>query len=184
MPTNADTFNSRVTSEALEKKFRDTFPAQGGAELIQDLYAQGVIVPTIDFSDAALGSVLPQDLQQAWDFATGQVSINGATTAIVANSGFWKVDATVVADFIGAGASSARLEITNGITTKKIWDVDFYIGTGAFFGPVRWEGIVFLRSGDTLQGVSGTAIEFLSVSYRQIADVSGNLVNPLGFVST
>jgi hypothetical protein len=89
-----------------------------------------------------------------------------------------------VADFIGAGASSARLEITNGITTKKIWDVDFYIGTGAFFGPVRWEGIVFLRSGDTLQGVSGTAIEFLSVSYRQIADVSGNLVNPLGFVST
>ena len=89
-----------------------------------------------------------------------------------------------MSDAIGAGASSARLEITDGLTTKKIWDVDYYIGTGAFFGFVRWEGIVFLRSGDTLQGVSGTAIEFLSVSYRQIADVSGNLVNPLGFTSS
>ena len=39
MPTNENTYNSRVTSEALEKKYRDVFPSQGGAELVDDLYA-------------------------------------------------------------------------------------------------------------------------------------------------
>ena len=82
MPTNQSTYNSRLTSEALEQKFRDTFPSQAGAELVNDLYAQGVIVPVVDFSDVASGQVLPVQLQQAWDFATTRTVVNNSTQTI------------------------------------------------------------------------------------------------------
>ena len=75
MPTNQNAYNSRVTDESLEKKFRDTFKSQGGAELVDDLYASGVIVPVVDFTAAAQGSELRSDLQSAWDFATSSTSI-------------------------------------------------------------------------------------------------------------
>src|SRR6056300_672069 len=104
MPTNANTFNSRVTSEALEAKYRQVFPAQGGAELVQDLFASGVIQPVVDFSTVAEGSVLPAELQQAWDFATGKSTITAATpTTIINNTGFWLVDFT----YTGAGVSTS-----------------------------------------------------------------------------
>ena len=79
------TYNARVTTEALEKKFRDTFPSQVGAELVDDLYASGVIVPTVDFTAAAQGSELRSDLQTAWDFATGYSAVNNANVDIVTN---------------------------------------------------------------------------------------------------
>ena len=75
MPTNANTFNSRVTSEALEAKYRQVFPSQGGAELPQDLFASGVIQPVVDFSSVAEGSVLAPNLQTAWDFSTGNSTV-------------------------------------------------------------------------------------------------------------
>ena len=93
MPTQQTTYNSRVTSESLEKKFRDTFTAQGGAELVDDLYASGVVVPIVDFTAAAEGSALRSDLQTAWDFATNIVQITSTSdTTIVTTPGFWKVD--------------------------------------------------------------------------------------------
>ena len=92
MPTNANIFNSRVTSEALEAKFRQVFPSQGGAELPQDLFASGVIQPVVDFSSVAEGSILPQNLQTAWDFATGSTVISNTTPqTIINNTGFWQV---------------------------------------------------------------------------------------------
>ena len=95
MPTQSTTYNSRVTDEALEKRFRDTFKAQGGAELVDDLYAQGVIVPVVDFTAAATGQQLAQNLQTAWDFSTGNGSADNATTAFISNSGFWLINWTI-----------------------------------------------------------------------------------------
>ena len=86
MPTNQNAYNSRVTSEALEKKFRDSFTSQGGAELVDDLYASGVIVPVVDFTAAAEGSALRSDLQVAWDFSTGHNRINTTTTTTIINT--------------------------------------------------------------------------------------------------
>lgn len=176
MPTNANTFNSRVTSEALEKKFRDVFPAQGGAELVQDLYASGVVQPVIDFSSVAEGSVLAPNLQTAWDFSTGNAAIQNTTTSIITNTGFWLVNFT--ADFNAAG--DVQFGITDGLASKVIW--------AASSGPTRQndqgidEFVVFLRSADSLYAFSGAAGVTLRASWRQIADVNGNLVNPLGFV--
>ena len=184
MPTNANTFNSRVTSESLEKKFRDTFPSQGGAELVQDLFASGVIVPTVDFTAAAEGSALRSDLQSAWDFSTGYQQVNSsvASFTLITNSGFWKVQTNANWRDQGLG-ETGNLFIDDGASTKIIWE--FTIASNLTTdqeGVSSSEMVVFLRAGDSLKASCvGTTLQ--DVVWRQIADVNGNLVNPLGFVS-
>ena len=179
------TYNARVTTEALEKKFRDTFPSQAGAELVDDLYASGVIVPVVDFTAAAEGSALRSDLQTAMDFATQALFRNTAGTSNLTTSpGFWRLFGTASIDHYAGAAESVEILISDGVSTKHLF---FMVGTvvaGADEGVSNsFDFNVFVRSGDTLQlrVINGGAI---SVTYRQIADVYGNLVNPLGFTSS
>lgn len=189
MPTQSTTYNSRVTDEALEKRFRDTFRSQGGAELVDDLYASGVIVPVVDFTQAATGDVLAENLQTAWDFSTGSVGINTNTpTAIISNAGFWLVDFTLSVKTAITGAINvpAVLDLYDGASAKPVWA--FSSATNATAtetnGFIEAKFVVFLRSGDSLRGRTQGANSYLDVWYRQIADVSGNIVNPTGFTSS
>lgn len=183
MPTQQTTYNSRVTDEALEKKFRDTFKSQGGAELVDDLYASGVIVPVVDFTSAAEGSALRSDLQSAWDFSTGLANNVTSSTDLVTTPGFWKIDLTL--SFLESTTTdSYRIFLDTGLSTKEVWRLNAQaVGVGG--GNVVTDGhfIVFLRSGDTLKAI-GNANGRFCIWYRQIADVSGNLTNPLGFTSS
>ena len=182
MPTNANTFNSRVTSEALEAKFRQVFPAQGGAELVQDLFASGVIQPVIDFSSVAEGSVLSQNLQTAWDFSTGHQQTNNTTHTIINNPGFWRIDVNLF--FLSQGATNpeAKIELTDGLTAKDIWRINESTGTARAIGTSAVTSlVVFVRSGDSVTQTTTHPDIIINSVYRQIADVSGNLVNPLGF---
>lgn len=185
MPTNQITYNSRVTDEALEKKFRDTFKSQGGAELVDDLYAQGVIVPIVDFTAAAQGSELRSDLQSAFDFATGSESVSNTTKTLISTPGFWTVFASI-SRTSDATNCLARLEIDDGLSAKTVYEIKFAAesasGVGGF--AINYANVVFLRSGDSLKGITDVGSVKLGVSYRQIADVYGNLVNPLGFTSS
>jgi hypothetical protein len=179
------TYNARVTTEALEKKFRDTFPSQAGAELVDDLYASGVIVPIVDFTAAAEGSGLRSDLQTAWDFATGFDKVTNTTTTILTNTGFWQFDLNMSGFATVSSAQQAILRLDDGTTTKPIWQFDSTLtGLGNSGGiAVSNTFVVYLRSGDSVEAsCSGSCT--LDVWYRQIADVSGNLVNPLGFTSS
>lgn len=181
MPTNANTFNSRVTSEALEAKYRQVFPAQGGAELVQDLFASGVIQPVVDFSSVAEGSILPQELQQSWDFSTGSASVTGATTTLINNTGFWKVNLTWQLNTGAAATATSIVRINDGASTKNIWGIsENYSPTAIAYGTASNSFVVFLRAGDSLEAVVPTGC-IIDAWYRQIADVNGTLVNPLGF---
>lgn len=182
MPTNENTYNSRITSEALEAKFRSVFPSQGGAELVDDLYASGVITPVIDFSSVAEGTSLSAQLQTAWDFSTGSAQIINATSTIISNTGFWKVGVSFATQDNTATVRNSRLELFDGATAKPIWAESVSTTNQNDFGIVgAVEFVVFLRSGDILRGVSPSTADVIDVWYRQIADVNGNLVNPLGF---
>ena len=185
MPTNANVFNSRVTSEALEAKFRQVFPAQGGAELVQDLFASGVIQPVVDFSTVAEGSVLAPNLQTAWDFSTGSTQINTNTpTTVISNTGFWLVDLTCgVLERVPSGAVRADCDIYDGSTAKRVWGYTSAVGSTSATQNLIVEAkfVVFLRAGDVFRARSQNTQHFLDIWYRQIADVNGNLVNPLGF---
>jgi len=183
MPTNANTFNSRVTSEALEAKFRAVFPSQGGAELVQDLFASGVIQPVVDFSTVAEGSVLAPNLQTAWDFSTGSTSTTGGTTNLITNTGFWQVDLTATFRVADPGArQDATIQIWDGASAKNVWAISTLQDTVERDGVSDGQFVVFLRAGDTLRSVhSASGYQRLDIWWRQIADVNGNLVNPLGF---
>jgi len=179
MPTNANTFNSRVTSEALEAKFRQVFPAQGGAELVQDLFASGVIQPVVDFSTVAEGSVLAPDLQTAWDFSTGTQTVSTATTVtIISNPGFWKLN--LIAAF-QMNNDTLSASISDGLSTKQIWKVSTPSIGAVVAAEDNQDFVVFLRAGDSVSISSNSSNAKLSAFWRQIADVNGNLVNPLGF---
>lgn len=186
MPTQSTTYNTRLTDESLEKRFRDTFRSQGGAELVDDLYASGVIVPVVDFTAAAEGSALRQDLQTAWDFATSQNQVANGTVALVSTPGFFKVDLTAqCADFTqntGAAAQRLYIYLDTGITTKKIWSLSDAFGTvDSATAVAEDQFVVFLRTGDTLRGFSAGNEWVMNISTRQIADVNGNLTQPSGF---
>jgi len=185
MPTQSTTYNSRVTDESLEKRFRDTFRSQGGAELVDDLYAQGVIVPVVDFTAAATGQQLAQNLQTAWDFSTGHNTVNNTSTTLISNAGFWQVDLTVAFSTSGAGPENATLTITDGLTSKVIWELNPVApSTDYNFGVTDGDFVVFLRSGDSLVATSSNNAVNIDIWYRQIATVSGDLVNPSGFTSS
>lgn len=183
MSTNANVFNSRVTSEALEAKYRQVFPAQAGAELIQDLYASGVIQPVIDFSSVAEGTVLPAELQQAWDFSTGFTSkTGGGSTTIISTPGFWLVDLVATAVAGSASPENCSIRLSDGITTKNVWRMT-QIAVGSQTADITQSEkfVVFVRSGDSVTANTSNASFVIDVWYRQIADVNGTLVNPLGF---
>ena len=185
MPTNANTFNSRVTSEALEAKFRQVFPAQGGAELVQDLFASGVIQPVVDFSTVAEGSVLAPNLQTAWDASTTSVIAAGGsgTTTVVNNTGFWQVNVSATINY-GSNNQYARLNIDDGVGPTIVWQVyENLLNPSELFTVVQANLVVFLRTGDSLTISVGSTTD-ATVNVRQIADLYGNLVNPLGFTFT
>ena len=184
MPTNSNAYNSRVTDEALEKRFRDTFTSQGGSELVSDLYASGVIVPVVDFTGAATGQQLAQNLQTAWDFSTGFTNTENTTNTLITTPGFWQIDVTwhIVS---GTNNRAINIFIDAGVTTKTVW---YAISPGNTANQYTNAGddkfVVFLRSGDSLKCTSNNADAVISHWYRQIADVNGNLVDPFGFTSS
>lgn len=181
MAVNQNGFNSRITSEALEERFRQVFPAQAGAELIQDLYASGVIVPTIDFTSIAEGSFLPESLQQAWDFSTGHQTVKNTTATLISTPGFWLVDLTF-GGLLYVTSTFANLRIDDGSSEKIIWEINFNAVSDNFPAQVvESKFVVFLRAGDSLECQVSSPAQHIDVWYRQIASVNGTLVNPLGF---
>lgn len=188
MPTQSTTYNTRLTDETLEKRFRDTFRSQSGAELVDDLYASGVIVPIVDFTAAAEGSFLRADLQAAWDFSTGFQRVQNATrTSIISNAGFWSVQVNSYLAFNETGLQYVELEIFDGQSTyKRIFElIEDTIATPANVANAldTTHLVVFLRSGDSLLATASDDAG-VSISYRQLASVSGDLVNPTGFTSS
>lgn len=184
MPTQSTTYNTRVTDEALEKRFRDTFRSQGGAELVDDLYASGVIIPVVDFTAAAEGSALRSDLQTAWDFATGTVSYSNSSGNVVTTTGFWKVRVSGYVNFASSGAQGITLSMSDGISSKNIWTLnDSPNSSNADQIVADVDFVVFLASGESLTATATDQAE-INVFYRQIADVSGNFTNPSGFTSS
>ena len=76
-------------------------------------------------------------------------------------------------------ATNAQITLTDGATPKDIIKYTTAAVSGVQEYPaVPFEFIVFLKAGDSLQGTTDVATTFLRGSTRQIADISGNLVNP------
>lgn len=170
---------SQVTSEALQQRLRELLPSQQGFGT--DLSASDTIIPIIDLTDVAGGTLAPSYLTSALSFASMTAFTGNATVANTA--GFWRIFGVATVTTQSAGPFIyARFEMTDGATTKVVWGPLMYTGTGSTGTcGIEFDFIVFLNAGESISSVVSGPSTNLVGSTRQIADVNGTIVNPAGF---
>ena len=170
-----------ITSEALQATIRRLLPSQQGFG--EDLQASNVVTPIIDLTPTAEGSALPVDLARALSFGSQTAfKANNSTDVIANTAGFHLITAAVLHTCTAAATRSASFTMSDGLSTKTIWELEnpgFIEQTMA----VNVELTVFLDSGESISAVTNNADSTIAGSVRQIADISGDIVNPSGFVS-
>lgn len=170
-----------ITSESLQSQIRRLLPSQVGFG--EDLQASNVILPTIDLTSAAQQANAPEFLQRAQAYGNQNAFVAGAgTTIIINNAGFWQITAVVNIAGTAAVSSSVTVNISDGTTDKVLYKYDKNTATAFsefLFTDINF--VVFLRAGDNINVISNDGTAFMQGSYRQVADVNGSLVNPVGF---
>jgi len=173
-----------IVSEALQKDFRDNFPSQINSG--RDLHVSDVIVPVVDFSTSTAISGLSVNLQEAFDFNLTNTNVINTTTTLTSTPGFYRVLYNGRLENQQNSANNKALEIflDDSSSTKTVWAM-FTMNSGdpeptTYFGDI----IVFLKTGVSLKGFSRSDRANLNVTIRQIADISGTLVNPDGYTGS
>ena len=161
-----------IKSENLESQVRKLLPSQGGFGAGFDLSASSQIIPVIDLTESAEGSNLRSDLQTAFSFASAtSFDVNNTSTTVISNTGFYRVIAT----FRMTGTGTGKIQLTDGATTK---DIVSLAGSTTATGIETIDKIFFLKAGDSLLIESSSTATTIRGSFRQIADIDGNLVDP------
>jgi len=170
---------STVTSEALQLKLRQLLPSQQGFGT--DLSASDTIIPIIDLTAAAEGSDVRESLQNAIAFGSQTVfSVINTTSTIVTGTGFFRI-LGVASIKDTNGAQNAFITLSDGAATKDVWQVSSNsTSSNNGISSTQFDIIVFLRTGDTVTATA-TSSGLVAGSGRQIADINGVLVQPVGF---
>ena len=161
-----------IKSDTLEDKVRQILPSQGGLGQNFDLSASTQIVPIVDLTESAEGSNLRADLQNAYSFnsTTTTNSIN-SRDIIINNTGYFRILGSIV----GEGVGVCKIELSDGTSTKILFQQVF--GTG-IVGVKQCDFTVFCEAGDSVIQESTTGVVGILTATRQIATITGELVNP------
>ena len=165
-----------INSQTLQDKIRSVLPSQGGAGAGLDLSASTTIVPIIDLTESAEGSNVRQDLQTALSFNNiTNFEAQNSSAVIINNTGYFRIFGNC---FQGSSSTTgeAKITITDGSTTKNLWEANNR-NTGST-GEVSFtfDFIAFLDSGDSVSAFSDSLYVHMNGVTRQIATVSGELV--------
>jgi hypothetical protein len=162
----------RIDSESLRDKINTLLPSQNKESIGVDLSGSTTIIPVVDVTETAEGSDFPPSLQNAFSLINvTHNSVSNTITSIVNTPGLYRVLGT--ANVLGAGVGA--IQITDGTTTKKIID---FRGNAQTNDHESFDFIIKLAAGDTLQVNSTAVLVTVNVTTRQLADISGNLINP------
>lgn len=168
-----------ITSESLQATVRRLLPSQRGFG--QDLEAQNVIVPIIDLTPTAEGSALPIELAQAMALGSSTAfAVHDATVAGANTPGFWRIQGTSFVQTASTGDRNSKIAITDGLSAVTVYDHSTYPISTAGDSTASFDLIVFLKAGESFT-FTGESASIIAGSYRQVADVNGNTVNPNGF---
>ena len=171
---------STVTSEALQLKLRQLLPSQQGFGT--DLSASDTIIPVIDLTGAAEGSDVPQNLQEALALGSNtEFNVNNSNTNIISNTGFYRVIGTSSGTPNTSGASRLNTFTISGLSSEVVWRHAFPSASAGTTTSVDFDFVVFLPAGNVLSAASSNPATQMVGSTRQIADINGVLVNPVGF---
>jgi|TARA_R110001606_G_scaffold265324_1_gene414376 hypothetical protein len=167
-----------INSQDLEDKIRQLLPSQGGAGAGFDLSASTQIIPIIDLTESAEGSNLREDLQTSISYNQATAfAVAGATTTIINNTGYYRIFGTFSGTSNDSSASANKFSITDGVTPKIIWSLNIDHGFDDALIMI-YDFNVFLDAGDSITCTSGSSKSRFSGVTRQIADITGTLVNP------
>ena len=168
-----------IKSSTIEDKINQLLPSQGGFEPGVDFSASTMVIPIVDLTETAEGSTLRQDLQTSISLDSATVfDISNTTTTVINTTGYWRVFGQFNIN-AGSGARTLTWQLTDGTTTKKIL-INRQLATSfAGIPSVFFDFIVYLKAGDSLQGISASSNSSIVGSVRQLADINGNLVNPI-----
>tara|TARA_A100001015_G_C15001134_1_gene718553 strand:+ start:1250 stop:1762 length:513 start_codon:yes stop_codon:yes gene_type:complete len=164
-----------INSNAIETKINSLLPSQGGFAPGVDFSASTMVIPIVDLTETAQGGTTRQDLQSALSLASCTVfDVTNTTTTIVNTTGYWRV--TAVSSCGGSPTVRNSIIMTDGTTTKQMWE---HLMNGTGNSCLNIDYIFFLPAGVSLQVKSDSSGATIAGSVRQLADLSGNLVNPI-----
>ena len=171
-----------IVSDALQSTIRRLLPSQRGFG--EDLQAQNVIVPIIDLTPTAEGSILGTNLQTALSFDSQSPFAAQNNSVVVANTpGFYRIFGVCSGESDSTGADNGSFTMTDGLSVKTIWSTRFRNTTTDSTYAIAFDFVVFLATGDSITAVSSDLTVHVDGSSRQIADVSGVNINPGGFTA-
>lgn len=167
-----------IKSENIESKINQLLPSQGGFGAGVDFSASTMVVPIVDLTETAEGSALRQDLQSALSLTSvTSFSVQNATTTIINTTGYFRIFGAYASITDSGDTSFGGFAITDGLTTKNL--IRFKNNQSATINKVEqiYDFIVFLEAGDSVVCFADNSKCQLDGCTRQIADISGNLVN-------
>jgi hypothetical protein len=168
-----------ITSEALQATIRRLLPSQQGFG--EDLQASNVIQPIIDLTPTAEGSALPLELANALAHGSNTFFEGGAgSTNIITTAGFYRIIGTASLQVNASAAVAAAFAVNDGSSDVFVYNFKSDLGANGVIVTESYDFNVFLSAGDTFKSSNSTG-GIVSGSFRQIADVYGNIVNPSGF---
>ena len=167
-----------IKSQKLEDKINQLLPSQGGFQAGVDLSASTTVIPIVDLTESAEGSNLRQDLQVALSLTScTPFSVTNTTSTLINTTGYFRIRGNYQGTNPG-GVNTNTIQITDGTTTKILdtFVADNVGGNGNIYLP--FDITVFLEAGDSVTATSASTLFRITGTTRQIADISGNLVNP------
>ena len=168
-----------IKSTTLEDKVRQLLPSQGGLGAGFDLSASTQIVPIVDLTESAEGSVLRQDLQTSLSLTSAtSFAVTNTTSTLINTTGYFRVFGSYVVVESSGAVSTDSMQLTDGTTTKIIQAFTRFGSSTVSKQIESYDFIVFIKAGDSFTITSSTTSSFFNGSTRQIADIDGNLVNP------
>ena len=171
-----------IVSDALQATIRRLLPSQNGFG--EDLQASNVIVPVVNVTPSAEGSILSTNLQTALAYGSQtSFSIRDETTTIANSPGFYRIFGTMAGEVSTTVTSTGTFDLSDGLSSKNIYAPRFTNGTTGGVFSISYDFVVFLASGESISGTSNQPTIHIKGSSRQIATVSGTVVNPAGFTA-
>lgn len=168
-----------IKSPDIEDKINQLLPSQGGFQAGVDFSASTTIIPIVDLTQTAEGSLLRQDLQRSASLTSSSThSITNSSTTIINTTGYYRVIGNFCGISVSGSNKSGNFDLTDGTTTKRLFNYRIYANSNITNYIVPYDFMVFLAAGDSLLAIADADVALIGSS-RQIADISGNLVNPL-----
>ena len=177
--------NIPFVSEDFQRAFRNQFPSQTSTG--RDLHVSDVVIPIVDFTPTSSGASLPQNLRFANSAGTNYKlydSFINPRQDVITSSGFYLIRGNFTAQVTGTDYANFDIDLQDKATSSIITVLqlsEIYAGGGVN----EFEFIVFVTPENKVTvdtNIQGTSTRLrLFFSYQQIADVNGNLTNPVGY---